>query len=1059
MTYQPLHHKYRPQTFAQLVGQDAIATTLSNALCQRRIAPAYLFTGARGTGKTSSARIFAKSLNCIAVTEPTDAPCGVCETCRAITNGSALDVIEIDAASNTGVDNIRELIERAQFAPVQCRYKVYVIDECLTGDTLIETSEGLVRIDDASLKGKQVLSYSDVSNKWEYKKVLRWLDQGERQTLVIKTTHREIRCTDNHLIRTDNGWIAAKDVKEGVKILSPVNVAVAPPSTDTGWMAESADFTQVINSRETLTGGKSTTWMQSLTKLKSFAHFVPAAAVTNLTCLPFSRKKGQEFSPSNLIGRSIPTKKGMEFGTTEPRSLLQTLKNWMQKSWGLFTELSWEMVPSLIQTLAADFLDYLGHTGLSSKIGWHIKPLAFQPYALSSASSLMPDTGMSPFAAKPFATPVSNQSLTLLNLPTIARSFQRNGFARLRLKDWLGGIWTTVLSHSHPTDALKFNFIQKDILLKKINSSLIGLLGWDTLPKSDRTEGQVEERPISTLLWEQTRLETGCQTLNLSQSPQWNTSLETIESVHLAGVERVYDIEVEDNHNFVANGLLVHNCHMLSSAAFNALLKTLEEPPDRVVFILATTDPQRVLPTIISRCQRFDYRRIPLEPMVQHLAMIAEKEDISIADDALHLVAQISQGGLRDAESLLDQLSLLAGEVTVDRVWDLVGAVPEQDLMALAEAIATSHSEAVLDHTRRLMDRGREPLIVLQNLASFYRDLLIAKTSPTRSDLVALTSPTWKKLCTFAQTQDLGTILVGQQHLRSSELQLKNTTQPRLWLELTLLGLMPAAIVGQSSETYPVQPSIVPTAQEPLPQISKPIVREAAPEFPQAAATLPETTATPKDADDELAGTWQQILSYVDIPSTKGIVSANCHLLAVSKDEVIVGVRGESMVKMIQRMLPQIGKASAKALKRAVKVSLQVSEVGTSNSAWSIADQDASRTPEQPSTNRPPEPNRQPQPEVSPIPTVSEIVETAPAVVKPPEEVTAPDLTQTKGWEEDEATKGAKSLAYAFNGAVVNLDDDLEVPIDSDLTVISPLAADTIEPEEPEDDDEEDVDF
>jgi DNA polymerase III subunit gamma/tau len=91
-----------------------------------------------------------------------------------------------------------------------------------------------------------------------------------------------------------------------------------------------------------------------------------------------------------------------------------------------------------------------------------------------------------------------------------------------------------------------------------------------------------------------------------------------------AGAEPVYDIEVEDNHNFVANGLLVHNCHMLSTAAFNALLKTLEEPPSNVVFILATTDPQRVLPTIISRCQRFDYRRIPLEPMIGHLRKIAD---------------------------------------------------------------------------------------------------------------------------------------------------------------------------------------------------------------------------------------------------------------------------------------------------------------------------------------------------------------------------------------------------------------------------------------------------
>lgn len=126
-TYVPLYRKYRPQTFKDLVGQDAISKTLSNAIFHNRVAHAYLFTGPRGTGKTSAARILAKSLNC--EQGPTDNPCGVCSACVDITNGTALDVVEIDAASNRSVQNARDLIERVQYASVSGRYKVYIIDE------------------------------------------------------------------------------------------------------------------------------------------------------------------------------------------------------------------------------------------------------------------------------------------------------------------------------------------------------------------------------------------------------------------------------------------------------------------------------------------------------------------------------------------------------------------------------------------------------------------------------------------------------------------------------------------------------------------------------------------------------------------------------------------------------------------------------------------------------------------------------------------------------------------------------------------------------------------
>ena len=126
MAYQALYRKYRPTNFDEVVGQTHIIQTLKNAIVQNRIAHAYLFSGPRGTGKTSIAKIFAKTLNC---TNSQDAPCGVCENCKMAANGSHPDIIEIDAASNNGVDEVRNLIDKVKYAPMQGKYKIYIIDE------------------------------------------------------------------------------------------------------------------------------------------------------------------------------------------------------------------------------------------------------------------------------------------------------------------------------------------------------------------------------------------------------------------------------------------------------------------------------------------------------------------------------------------------------------------------------------------------------------------------------------------------------------------------------------------------------------------------------------------------------------------------------------------------------------------------------------------------------------------------------------------------------------------------------------------------------------------
>ena len=609
-TYQPLHHKYRPQRFDQLVGQEAITATLGNALTSNRIAPAYLFSGPRGTGKTSSARILARSLNCQNSDGPTPEPCGTCDLCRTIASGTALDVIEIDAASNTGVDNIRELIERSRFAPVQARWKVYVVDEC----------------------------------------------------------------------------------------------------------------------------------------------------------------------------------------------------------------------------------------------------------------------------------------------------------------------------------------------------------------------------------------------------------------------------------------------HMLSTAAFNALLKTLEEPPPQVVFVLATTDPQRVLPTILSRCQRFDFRRIPLDALEQHLTWIAEQESIAIQPEAIHVVAQRSQGGLRDAESLLDQLSLLPPPIEANAVWDLLGAVPEQELLALAQAMTSSEPVALLEATRNLLDRGRDPGAVLQGLAGVLRDLVLMAAAPNRPELTGVSPQFRDQLPELAKSIGRTRLLQWQAQLRGAEQQLRQSVQPRLWLEVLLLGLL-AEPMSPALATAPRMPQVTPApAAVPVP-VAAPAPTPTAPSPSPAQAKTPElptvATATPVPATSgtNLPELWQQILGSLELPSTRMLLSQQAQLVRLDANRAVVQVAGNWM-GMVQSRASLLEQAVAKALggSRQLIIEASTNAIAAPSAPTAPVVQPPQTAPAPVETETPQLPKTEVVPAVVDAPTpITRLTTQEPA--KPPPPIPSPVAISQPvqaGPVQNPANpsppsgldRQAKNLADFFNGQVLDVDTD-----------------------------------
>ena len=236
---------------------------------------------------------------------------------------------------------------------------------------------------------------------------------------------------------------------------------------------------------------------------------------------------------------------------------------------------------------------------------------------------------------------------------------------------------------------------------------------------------------------------------------------------------------------------IIDEVHMLSQGAFNALLKTLEEPPSYVIFILATTEPHKIPATILSRCQRFDFKRVTVKDISSRMKYICEKEGIEADDKALNLIARNSQGALRDALSILDQcISFQGHTISYNDVIELLGSVNIEQLFDLAESIIKENTKKSLQILNDFIVWGKDVRNLVNDLIDHFRNLMVCKISNDLEDIISLPEETIDLLKKQADTIDTNNLIRILNILSETQDAMKASSNPRVLMEVTMIKIV-----------------------------------------------------------------------------------------------------------------------------------------------------------------------------------------------------------------------------------------------------------------------------
>lgn len=380
-----------------------------------------------------------------------------------------------------------------------------------------------------------------------------------------------------------------------------------------------------------------------------------------------------------------------------------------------------------------------------------------------------------------------------------------------------------------------------------------------------------------------------------------------IAQVHYAPVSGKYKI------------FIIDEVHMLTATAFNALLKTFEEPPENVIFILATTEPHKVLETIVSRCQRFDFRRITVDDITKRLREISDIENIKITDDALFCIAKNVSGGLRDSLALLDQVSILGAkeEITKDTIEELLGKVTFDRLMKLLDLIIEGDIEKSLELIDDIYLKGSEPRNLCENFMEFLRNIIITLSAKEPQNVTKFSALTKEDIQTIvAKNYDKNLVSDILNTAIEYFKEVKFATNPYLWVELMVIE---AARIKNAPKKIEIQPEIKAQKQEVKtvvqPQEPKKEViqepKEIVQEQPQETKEQVQIQAQSGSEFD----IWSAIVNSIESVPAKFFYSGMAKLVEIDDNRIILGFINQNVITQAKSELKQ--KALVEGEKRA----------------------------------------------------------------------------------------------------------------------------------------------